>query len=118
MIDDVARKSSQTPSKINSFQSTPIKTESSEMDRKLSRSVRSRKSRQEEVDQTLDMENNNSLLNASSLNNNTLNNSRFDDTPTHLYGKEKNLFFLVISGTESIFDALMHSLNCYAYCSV
>ncbi|CAH3192211.1 unnamed protein product [Porites evermanni] len=86
LYDDVARKSSRTPSKINSFQSTPIKTESSEMDRKLSRSVRSRKSRQEEVDQTLDMENNSSLLNASSLNNNTLNNSRFDDTPTHLYG--------------------------------
>ena len=57
------------------------------MDRRLSRSVRSRKSRQEEVDQTLDMENNNSLLNASSLYNNTLNNSRFDDTPTHLYGE-------------------------------
>ena len=52
------------------------------MDRRLSRSVRSRKSRQEEVEQTLDMENNNSLLNASSLNN-----SRFDDTPTHLYGE-------------------------------
>jgi len=37
------------------------------------------------------MENNNSLLNASSLYNNTLNHSRFDDTPTHLYGKEENL---------------------------
>ena len=29
----------------------------------------------------------------------------------------KNLFFLLILGTENIFDAL-HSLNCYAYCSV
>ena len=77
----MARKSSRTPSKTNSFQNTPVKTESSEMDRRLSRSVRSRKSQQEEVDQTLDMEDNNSLLNASSLYNNTLNNSRFDDTP-------------------------------------
>ena len=83
----MARKSSRTPSKTNSFQNTPVKTESSEMDKRLSRSVRSRKSRQEEVEQTLDMENNNSLLNASSLYNNTLNNSRFDDTPTHLYGE-------------------------------
>ena len=90
---------------------------SSEMDTRPTRSVRSRKNRRQEVDQTLDMENNNSLLNASSLYNNTLNNSRFDDIPTNHYGRYKESVFLLILRTENIFDAL-HSLNCYAYCSV
>ena len=75
------------PSKTNSFQNTCVKIESSEMAWRLSGPVRSRKSQQEEVNQTLDMENNNSLLNASRLYNYTLNNSRFGDTPTHLYGE-------------------------------
>ena len=54
------------------------------MDSRPTRSVRSRKTRRQVVDQPLDMENNNS---SSSLYNNTLNDSRFDDTPTHLYGR-------------------------------
>ena len=84
------------------------------MDSRPTRSVRSRKNRRQVVDQTLDMENNNS---SSSLYNKTLDDSRFDDTPTNLYGRYKESVFLLILGTENIFDAL-HSLNCYAYCSV
>ena len=84
------------------------------MDTRPTRSVRSRKNRRQVVDQTLDMENNNS---SSSLYNKTLDDSGFDDTPTNLYGRYKESVFLLILGTENIFDAL-HSLNCYAYCSV
>ena len=84
------------------------------MDTRPTRSVRSRKNRRQVVDQTLDKENNNS---SSSLYNKTLDDSRFGDTPTNLYGRYKESVFLLILGTENIFDAL-HSLNCYAYCSV
>ena len=42
------------------------------------------------------------------------------DSMTHLHtfmvGKES--LCLLISVTENIFDVLLHSLNCYAYCSV
>ena len=65
------------------LQNTPDKSESPETERRSLRSVRSRKSRQPEVQLSGEMENNNSLLNSSKV----TNSARFD--PEHLYGESR-----------------------------